>query len=693
MENKLYGYAGKIARINLTSSTVTDVSTFDYAPKYIGGRAVANRIFWEEVPACTEALLPGNKLIYMTGPTCATGIPTGGRSVFTSISPNCYPEQYTWSGMGGWFGSELKFAGYDGFIIEGKASKHTYLFINDGKFEFLDADEAGLWGLYVHESQLKIEKIHGTDVKSIVIGPAGENLVRIASITTSNDSVAAKGGFGAVMGSKNLKAVAVHGTGSITPANIEKLLSLRNTMNVPPYTLNPSLPLERWEAGPNLSVPVNPEYRQGQVACSHGCNQHCNRLAMNVKSGTSTKLKNRVEKCVGAFAMDFSNGCGWVPNQTFVTEKNHPSVCKTMSGQMKPPDTSDVYFKDLFEYRVGDTVDFWGPNFDKGNVMMDLCNQYGIDKWDVVVWLFPWFSMGKKEGVFDGMNFGMEIDLENEMFVRHILKIMCYREGYYGNLLAEGMARAIRELGKEKFGDTIYNGRYSNVIPGKQLDIPISLESAWGHSFHWQGRGYQSAIDITGWLPVALQTMTSSRDTQTVAHFHANWDYYLAVRDDPYHNALVPKATIDCENSEDIKDSVTSCEWQAPDMYWPEMECEMLEAATGLKWSVEEMQDMAVRSKLTFRAILMRNFGRNRAIEANEAYKGLRFPDSMGLTTGWDEWNDLVDLYYEERGWDKETGWPTREIWEKYGLKDIADEMQTLGKLPEPVKLDLKNEM
>ena len=682
MENTLYGYAGKIARVNLSDSSVTDVSTFNYAPKYPGGRAIANRIFWEEVPAGTEALSQENKLVYMTGPTCATGIPTGGRSVFTGISPNCYPEQYTWSGMGGWFGAELKFAGYDGIIIEGKAPKHTYLFIDDGKFEFLDADEAGLWGLYVHESQLEIEKLHGADVKSFVIGPAGENLVRIASITTSNDSVAAKGGFGAVMGSKNLKAVAVRGTGSITPANIEMVLSLRNKMNTPPYTLNPSLPLETWDAGPNLSVRVNPEYRQGQVSCSYGCNQHCNRLAMNVKSGTSAKLKNRVEKCVGIFAMDFSNGCGWVPNQTFITAKNHSAVCKTMSGQMPPVDMSDEHIAELLKYRPGDTVNFWGPDFDKGNVMMDLCNQYGIDKWDVLIWMFPWFKMGKVEGVFEGMDFGMEINLESEEFIRHVLRIMCYREGYYGNLLAEGMARAIRELGKEKFGDTIYHGRISNCVPGLQLDIPISLESAWGHSFHWQGRGYQSAIDRSGWLPVALQTMTSSRDTQTAAHFHSTWEYHLAVRDDPCHNPLVPKAAIECETGEDVKESIMSCEWQAPDMFWQEMECEMFEAATGLKWSVEEMRDMAVRSKLTFRAILMRNFGRDRSMEVNAVYKGLQFPDSMGLTAQWDEWNDLADLYYEERGWDKGTGWPTREVWERYGLADIANEMQALGKLP-----------
>ena len=154
--DKLYGYAGKIARINLKDSSVETVPITDYIPKYLGGRSVAHKIFWDEVPPGVKAFDPENKLIFMTGPSTGTGIPTGGRNVFTGIAPNSLPEQYAWSGLGGWFGAELKFAGYDGFILEGKAPKHTYLLIEDSRISFLDADEAGLWGLYVHESQQRL---------------------------------------------------------------------------------------------------------------------------------------------------------------------------------------------------------------------------------------------------------------------------------------------------------------------------------------------------------------------------------------------------------------------------------------------------------------------------------------------------------------------------------------------------------
>lgn len=680
MNTTMYGYVGNILRINLTDQTTELIPIDKYAKDYVGGRAIAYRIFWEEIGPEVKALDPENKLIYMTGPTTGTALPSSGRTVFVSLSPRTLPEMVTWSGLGGWFGAELKFAGYDGLIIEGKAEKPTYIFINDGEIQFLPADE--LWGNYVHETQEMIEGIHGKDVKSFVIGPAGENLVRFSSITTANDNAAAKAGFGAIMGSKNLKAVVCRGTGKVVPYDIPRILEMRKTMHNPPMRLNPIVTLPAFSAGPNVHVEVPGGMKECQVSCSYGCNQHCNRLLVDVKSGTSIKRKNRVEKCVGVFAMGFEENCGWMPNQTFVTEYNHAAPCKTLSGDMDPPNMEDPYAEELFKWRNADTVNFWKGDYDKGNVMMDLCNQYGLDKWETTVGVFPWFSMGQKEGVFEGMDFGMPIDVESEEFVRHILKILTYREGEYGNILAEGMARAVRILGREKFGLTIYKGRISNVIPGKQLDIPILLESAWGDMTHWQGRGYQSAIDITGWVPSSLQLMLSTRDTQTVAHFHETWEYYLATKDDPYHNRLVPKAVIDCEDSEIIKDSFTSCEWAAPNHYWKTMECEMYEAATGIPMTYEQMKEMAVRARLVFRATLIRNYGRTREQEVNEIFPSMTYPDSMGLTAGWEEWNDLVDLYYEERGWDKKTGWPTREVYEKYGLKDIADELEALGKLP-----------
>jgi aldehyde:ferredoxin oxidoreductase len=655
------------------------IPTSKYVPKYLGGRSICNKIFWDEVGPEVKAFDPENKIIYMTGPTTATGIPTGGRTVFTGISPNSYPEQYCWSGIGGWMGAELKFAGFDGFILEGKALEPTYLFIQDGKIQFLSA--RNLWGRLVHDTQRKLAELHGRNVKSIVIGPAGENLIRNASITTSNDNVAAKSGFGAVFGSKKLKAITVCGTGVVVPADVKKVLDLRKTMGHPYMRPNPVVHEETHGMDGN-TIPVEGGWVRGQVACSHGCNQHCNRLMINTNSIFYGRKINHVEKCVSIFAYGFHEDCSWTPIQTWETEQNHMLACKMLSCEPLPPDPSDPHFKELFNQVPGDIVDYWKPDFEKGNVINELCNEYGIDKWDVIVWLLPWLSMGKKEGVFQDVDFGMEIDVESIAFIKYLIESIVYRKTYYGDVLAEGMARAIRTLGKEKFGDTIYHGRYSQVIPGLRLDVPISLETAWGHSVHWQGRGFEAAIDKPGWVATNLHQMTSTRDTQTISHHHDTFDHYLELKDDPCHNPLTVRAVIMGENKAEIKDSVTCCDWQSPNLFWTDMEAQMFTAATGIEMSEEELNNAAERSRLLFRAIIIRNYNRTRDMEVKAIFPIMTYPDPWNQTVEWDEWNDLVDLYYEARGWDRETGWPKRETFEKYGLKSVADTLEACGRLP-----------
>ncbi|NLM22429.1 MAG: aldehyde ferredoxin oxidoreductase [Peptococcaceae bacterium] len=684
--NKIYGYVGKIARINLTDSTVTYVSTFDYVPKYIGGRGVCNKIFWDEVGPGVKAFDPKNKLIFMTGPTTSTGIPTGGRSTMCSISPNNLPEQYCWSGIGGWFGTMVKFAGYDGFIIEGKAPEPTYIFIDDGKITFHSAKE--LWGMLVHETQKKLEEILGQDVNSIVIGPAGENLVRNASITTSNDSVAAKAGFGAVFGSKNLKAISVRGTGKVQAGNVEKILQLHKTMGKPIGKLNPIQYKDSFSPRPHIDFPVPGGVKEGRVACSYGCNQHCNLILFDVKAGIGGNEKGRtnvVNKCVGIYAYKMIEDSGWTPQMSFNTPQNDYAGCRFISGDGFTPDLSDPALKEGFlERRLGDIVNYWDGDYDRGNVINNLCTQYGIDRWDVIIWYMSWLAMAKKEGVLDDIDFGlgMEVDPSSEEFMKRFLEMIVYRKGYYGNIFAEGMARAIRTLGMEKYGKTIYTGRISQRT-GKQQIIPISLESAWGHCCHWAGRGFQGSNDITCWLPIAIELMTSTRDAQTNTHHHDSFDYYLEVRDDPCHNPRVASSIIFNEHCAELKESLMSCEFQLPQIFDKDIESEMFEAATGIKMTHEEIYLAAERIKNLFRAILIRNHGRTRDLEVNEVYPILTYPDADGKTVSWEDFNYLVDMYYEQRGWDKKTGWPTRETYEKLGLKEVADELEAIGKLPE----------
>ena len=199
---------------------------------------------------------------------------------------------------------------------------------------------------------------------------------------------------------------------------------------------------------------------------------------------------------------------------------------------------------------------------------------------------------------------------------------------------------------------------------------------------HWQGRGFEASIAKPAWVATNLHQMTSTRDTQTVQHHHDTFEHYLELKDDPCRSPLTAQAVIMGENKAELKDSLTSCDWQSPNLFWTDMEAQMFEAATGIPMTEEELNNAAERSRLLFRAIIIRNHGRTREMEVNAIFPIMQYPDPWGETVTWEEWNDLVDLYYEQRGWDKKTGWPTRETYEKYGLKDVADELEAIGKLP-----------
>ena len=266
---KLYGYTGKILKIALTARSTEIYPTTDYVPRFIGGEAVATKIFWDEVKPGVKAYDAENELIFMTGAPCGTGMPISNRMSVCGISPNSLPEQFTHSNMGGFFSGMLKFAGYDGVIVTGKADSHVYILIEDEMVHFLPAD-GFIWGEYVHETQDKIFERHGKNAHALVIGPAGEHLMRNASITTSNDSASAKAGFGAVMGSKNLKAIAVIGTGAVESAKPDEVLKLHKSVGYPLINPNPYRKQDHYWFNPIEGCIGN-----ASLGCGYGCNRIC----------------------------------------------------------------------------------------------------------------------------------------------------------------------------------------------------------------------------------------------------------------------------------------------------------------------------------------------------------------------------------------------------------------------------------
>jgi aldehyde:ferredoxin oxidoreductase len=218
----MFGWTGKLLRVNLTDRTIKKENlNLEDAKKYIGARGLGTKIFMNEVDPKVEPFSPENKLIFMTGPLTGTLASSAGRYEVVAKAP--LTGTIGASNSGGHFGPELKYAGYDGIIFEGKSDKPVYLYINDDDVELRDA--SNVWGKDVFETTDELINETEEDVRVACIGPGGEKLVLFATIMNDKNRAAGRSGLGAVMGSKNLKAVVVRGTKSIEVAKPKEFLA------------------------------------------------------------------------------------------------------------------------------------------------------------------------------------------------------------------------------------------------------------------------------------------------------------------------------------------------------------------------------------------------------------------------------------------------------------------------------------
>ena len=222
------GYIGQLLRVHLTRKTISkEPLREDWAREFVGGAGLAARIFYEEVKPKIDPFGPENKLVLMTGPVNGTMIPAASRTAICAKSP--YTGSFFHSIFGGYFGPELKFAGYDGLIVEGKADRPVYLWIDDDRVEVRDAGH--LWGKNPFAAQeILRQEIGDEEIHIATIGTAGERGAPYAMILI-DIRAAGRGGIGSVMGSKNLKAIAVRGTGSVTVPNILRVYNTALRIN------------------------------------------------------------------------------------------------------------------------------------------------------------------------------------------------------------------------------------------------------------------------------------------------------------------------------------------------------------------------------------------------------------------------------------------------------------------------------
>jgi len=310
MSINTYGWCGKILNVDLSNSRVTERNTMDYAERFLGGRGIATRIYWEEVGPDVGAFDPENRLIFMTGPLGGTGVQGASRFEAMGKSPMLMPEGFCYGNLGGFFGPYLKRAGYDGIVIFGRSEKPVYIWIHDGKAQILDASM--LWGKGVYDVKEILKETHGKTVRFVTTGVAGENMCRSANLMTDNEG-SATGGFGAVMGSKNLKAIAVLGSANPLVANPDKLKELNRLV----IHLNKRDPIQ-------VPFPEEQVRRTGKSSC-YQCGLDCKyRNSYRTASG-----KDVVRKCQSMFVY-----LPWVfrrPGESTETAVNATGICNDLS--------------------------------------------------------------------------------------------------------------------------------------------------------------------------------------------------------------------------------------------------------------------------------------------------------------------------------------------------------------------------
>ena len=316
------GFMGKVLRVNLSDGSISEEgSPQEDARLFLGGNGLATKYLFDELSPGVDPLGPENKLIYMTGPLTGTISPSSGR--FSAVAKS--PQTGFWgsANSGGRFGLDIKRSGFDGIIIEGRASEPVYLLIDDGHAELKSA--AGLWGNGVFETTRVLKDKHGK-INVSCIGPAGENLVKYAAIINDVHRALGRCGLGAVMGSKNLKAVLCGGSHKIEVADKEAFNEaakragdfvneslLKMTLEVygtdmvlDLVNVKGGLPTRNWQSGScdytdEINGPaINEKILTGKKAC-FACPIACGRLS-EVKDGKyACKGEGPEYESVGAF--------------------------------------------------------------------------------------------------------------------------------------------------------------------------------------------------------------------------------------------------------------------------------------------------------------------------------------------------------------------------------------------------------
>lgn len=623
----MYGYSGKILQIDLTKEKARiDLLRLEEIKRYVGGVGLATKLVFDTITPNVDPLSPENVLVLTTGPTSGIMAPTGSGHVFAAKSPLS-------GGLGaslvqGFFASNLKRAGCDAVVIKGRSSKATFLWIDDDAVQFMDARD--LWGKSPARTEEIIKKDLGdSSIRVASIGLAGENLARIASIVSDQTRVAGDVGMGAVMGSKNLKAIAVLGSNDLEVADMNGLLEFCREFYL---RARGSAAVKYYDhEGKSEAIAV----KDRVWAITHEYTAKYRDL------GTSEDiLKYNALGCLPTrnFSIGTFEGAekvsGEFLNEHYVAKIQACSSCSISCEHIAVVE-EDPYKDTAVSVEYGPLWAF-GPNcgIDRLNDVLkavELCYYYGLDP--VSTGNIIGFAMDCCErGIlaYDDVE-GLDLRFGNSEAMLEIIRKMGLREGL-GNILAEGVKRSAQKIGGG--AEILANHIKSIEMPG--YDLRCLKTTALGFAVSFQGPSHNCH---------GAQVFDSSEEVNSSA-FEKGRGKLVKDREDLYavvDSLIVCKVLIGIyEGFEDL--------------------AKLYNLITGFGMTAQELK-MAGERIITFARLFNGREGFSRK-DDNLPAKIMSVPIREGVSKGsivtQQELDVLLDEYYEARGWTKE-GVPTQE--------------------------------
>ena len=654
-----YLYGGTILRVDLSTGSIEKQSTAAYADKWLGGRGFNTRILYKELEPGIDALSPENVLIFSVGPLTGSMFPGSGRVEVAAKSPVTGIQGM--SNMGGYWGPELKYAGYDSIIVKGKAPKPVYIAINNDSIDVKEASH--LWGVDTYKTQDALqEELGDPEVEVVCIGPGSENLVAYGSIQTRMGNAAGRTGMGTVMGSKNLKAIAVRGTKGVSVADPDRFFEIcLKALEVQKPLIDNARTVDMAENTPPATWAVVLGNYESNVWDKQkdlkGCHKQFWETHKNRQGEGRTGCFNCQVRCMDYFeenelgplvaSCNIYGSATWVIKNAdmktwyAVAAKCHRQGIDVLSATRMIAWASELYEKGIISLEdTGGIPLEWG-NREALDRVLDLIA--GNEGFGAVLACTPEEAAQKLgEGIEPVLNIkGTPVGETNIM-----------------NFRARAMGAAVNPRGSDEYRARA--GSFDNLGTGSGSKL-----TAMASSESWEAKTAMGIVE-----KAVAQKRAKEGDTAQITQFDCESRGELAA----LANRMIS-----------ITDSVGQCKWNTVFLnvgIGIELQAEALSAGMGREITADDLIDTASRIATQERAFAVRE-GLTRAHDTlpkkliNYQMPGTWPEDKVDL----EGLEQMKNEYYAAMAWDVKSGVPTRETLDSLGLSDVASDLEKMGTL------------